>query len=284
MAGWHALAVLVPRPLARAVSDALVAIGATGTQEDLPPGVAPKFRQPWERGPAPRAPRRVLLRAWFSVRPDTAVVHAALDGRGLDEPRWTWQVEEDWAEDWKANFTPLRISDRLTIAAPWHLVPGALEIEPGNAFGTGEHPTTRACLVAIDRLAKPGATLLDVGCGSGILALAGAKLGMVASGIDTDPDAVVSAQGAARHNDLPAAFSGTPLAQVAGTYDLVVANLFAEVLVALAPDLLRVAAGPLVCAGILADRAHTVRSALGARRVDLEATDGDWTAFVFAPP
>lgn len=275
---WHTFSVVLPRVAVAPVTRALVAIGATGTQEELPPGVKPVFRQPWDKGPAPRAPRRVLLRAWFATRPPESAVAAALGGWQTDDPTWGTEAEQDWAEDWKKHFQPVRISDRLVIAAPWHGVPDALVIEPGNAFGTGEHPTTRACLRAVDTFARPGATLLDVGCGSGILALAGAKLGMAAHGVDIDPDAVGAAREAASRNGLAVTFDTTPIERVAGPYDLVVANLFAEVLVALAPEILRVSGGHLALAGILADRADTVRHAFASRPVLEDRTEEGWVS------
>jgi ribosomal protein L11 methyltransferase len=281
---WHAYAVTLPRPAVVPVSRALLALGATGLQEDLPAGVTAKFRQPWDTGPQPRAPKRVRLRAWFDERPADEAVANALTGWTFEDPEWIVQAEEDWEEDWKRNFRPVVISERLTVAAPWHAVPDALVIEPGNAFGTGEHPTTRACLRAVDRFAQPGRTLLDVGCGSGILALAGAKLGMIARGVDIDPDAVTSALAAARANGLDVAFDTTPIEGVTRTYDLVVANLFAEVLVALAPEILRVSAGPIALAGILADRADRVRAAYAARPVLDDTTDEGWVSLWYGGP
>lgn len=284
MASWHALAVLLDRPHVGAASKALLALGATGIQEDVPPGVTVKFRQPWDKGPGPRPPRRVLLRAWFGARPDDHLVAAALAGMARGEPEWQVQAEEDWENGWKEHFQPVRISDRLVVAAPWHNVEGAVLIEPGNAFGTGEHVTTRACLRAIDRYAVPGGRLLDVGCGSGILALAGAKLGMDAWGIDNDPESVRAAQEAARINALPARFDATPMETVEGRFELVVANLFAEVLAELAPHLLRVSAGPISLAGILTERAPVVRAAFASRAVLEEAEEAGWTSLVYAGP
>jgi ribosomal protein L11 methyltransferase len=281
---WHALAVTLPRPAVAPVSRKLVTAGATGLQEDLVPGTKPVYRQPWDKGPAPRPPRKVRLRAWFDVRPDDSVVTEAVAGWPAEDLEWTLQAEEDWSEGWKQHFQPVRISDRLVVAAPWHGVDGALVIEPGNAFGTGEHVTTRSCLRAIDRLAQPGGTLLDVGCGSGILALAAAKLGMRAEGVDIDPDAVVAARDAAVLNALDARFDTRPIQDVSGPYDLVVANLFAEVLAALAPDILRVAAGPIALAGILADRADLVRTAFAARPVLADVEEEGWVALWYGGP
>jgi ribosomal protein L11 methyltransferase len=286
---WHAFAVTLPRPAVGPVGRALLAAGAIGLQEDLPADVIPRFRQPWDRGAPPRPPKQVRLRAWFEVRPAEATVTAALAGWPAGDPEWVVQAEEDWAEDWKRNFQPVHISERLVVAAPWHELPAPTRantvfIEPGNAFGTGEHPTTRACLRAIDTFARPGATLLDVGCGSGILALAGAKLGMVVRGVDVDPDSVTAAADAARANDLPAAFDVTPIAALTGPYDVVVANLFAEVLVELAPDILRVSAGPIALAGILVERAEMVRVAFAARPVLEDSVEEGWVSLRYGAP
>ncbi len=281
---WQAYAVTLPRPAVAAVGKGLLALGATGLQEDLPAGVTAKFRQPWDTGPMPRAPKKVRLRAWFDARPGEDAMTAVLAGWAYEDEEWVVQAEEDWAEDWKRNFQPVVVSERLVVAAPWHDVPGALIIEPGNAFGTGEHPTTRACLRAVDRFARPGGTLLDVGCGSGILALAGARLGMTARGVDIDPDAVVAADTAARANKLDVAFDTAPIEAIEGRYDLVVANLFAEVLVALAPEILRVSAGPIALAGILADRADTVRSAFAERPVLADETEEGWVSLWYGAP
>lgn len=178
----------------------------------------------------------------------------------------------------------MQVSPRLVVAAPWHGIDGALVIEPGLAFGTGEHPTTRACLRAIDAHAIPGGDLLDVGCGSGVLALAGAKLGMRARGIDVDADAVRSAREAAVANALTATFDDAPLASIADRFDIVVANLFAEVLVDLASELRRVCGGTLVLAGILDERAPAVRRAMAALPVLEDRSDSGWTSLVLRCP
>lgn len=278
MTGWHVYEVRIARRQVPEVTRQLLKLGATGFQEDVLPGTQPVLRQPWDTGAPPRPPRQVILRAWFDARPDVELPGA-----------WSFQAAEDWNEGWKQHFQPIHVSPRLVIAAPWHTLdadaPAPVWIEPGNAFGTGDHVTTRACLEAVDRYATPGATLLDVGCGSGILALAGARLGMRAFGNDLDPDAVRAADEAAAHNGLDARFSTAGLdglpADFPATYDLVVANLYAEVLAALAPDLLRMADGPIACAGILSDRAQLVRDALGSRPILLDVTQGDWTHLVF---
>ena len=284
MASWHVWAVTLPRPAIAPVSRGLRALGAIGLQEDVPEGVTVTYRQPWDTGPAPRAPRQVRLRAWFEERPVDEAVQALLAGWTWTDPAWDVQHEEEWSETWKEHFQPVVVSERLTVAAPWHAIPGALVIEPGYAFGTGEHPTTRACLRAVCEWATPGHTLLDVGCGSGILALAGAKLGMTAYGVDIDPEAVRAAREANALNALDARFDTTPIEQVEGSWDVVVANLFAEVLVALSPEIKRLARGRISLAGILADRADTVRAAFADRPVLRDETAEGWTTLSYGPP
>ena len=146
------------------------------------------------------------------------------------------------------------------------------------AFGSGDHPTTRACLAGIARLARPGARCLDVGCGSGVLALAAVRLGMQATGVDTDAEAVRIAQENAERNGLAARFEHTRLEALTGTYELVVANIFAEVLVILAPALIARCGGTMVLAGILADRAAMVEAAFSAMRLVARRQDGEWVS------
>lgn len=280
---WRELRVDVPRALIERVTGLLFSLGTAGVQEDFRPGEAPPPRQPWDTGPTPPPPPRALVRAWFED-PDAAAVEAGLRAgltREADAIAWVWaEVDDvDWALAWRAAFPVLRPSPRIVIAPPWEPEPGAILIEPGQGFGTGQHPTTRQVLVAIDGLADGARTLLDVGCGSGILALAAARLGLVARGIDNDPVAVADARGNAARNGLDVAFDTTPLADIPGPYDIVVANLFAEVLAAEAASLRRVTGAWLVLAGILADREPVVRAAFDplARLVSRDQ-DGEWVS------
>ena len=278
---WHAFAVTLPRAAVPATSRSLLALGATGLLEDVPTGTTLRFKQPWDKGRKPRPPATVVLRAWFKTLPSASAVNAAVMGR---EGVWTEEPEVDWNEGWKVHFQPIHISERLVVAAPWHGVAHAVVIEPGNAFGTGEHRTTRSCLTAIDRLAIAGHSCLDVGCGSGILALAAAHLGMRAYGMDIDEDAVAAARTAAANNGLDATFDALPLAEVKGGWDLVVANLYAEVIAALAPDLRRLARGHLVFAGILSDRAHLVEASMeGMQLIHRDEGEG-WTSLTYRVP
>lgn len=151
--------------------------------------------------------------------------------------------DTSWRDGWKAFFRPARVSPRLAVRAPWAEleVPPSVEtliIEPGMAFGTGLHETTRLCLEAIDRALaceQAGATrMLDVGCGSGVLAIAAARLGVKqCTGLDLDPVAVeVSAENAERNGTAEAChFATTEVGALAGAWPLVVANILGPVLI-----------------------------------------------------
>lgn len=279
MSDWIELRVVVPRVKVPAVSAAAFASGATGVQEAPPPGVTVRFRQPWDTESPPETPTCTVV-TWVAAE-DADAAAAAMAAAAEAEVSRAPVVEEDWSESWKQHHHAVTISPRLRVSPPWEAQDGDLVIPPGNAFGTGDHPTTKACLTALDRLARPGGTCLDVGCGSGVLALAAAKLGMQAVGIDIEADSVLSSRENAALNGLTAEFSQTPLARVTGTYDLVVANLYAEVLAGMGPDLVRLTGGHIALAGILADRAHLVLAALTpALTLVEEIRVGEWVSLV----
>jgi len=288
MAGeaWQELRWILPRRKAASAVDALFALDCLGAQEDYLPGEAPPPRQPWDTGPPPPPPERILVRAWWpedhsDCRQQVASLRTRLGG----EVEWGSVSGEDWANNWKDHFTRLIISEDLAVSPPWDAQEGDLVIEPGMAFGSGDHPTTRACLEGIVRHARPGAACLDVGCGSGILALAAAKLGMRAVGIDIEADAVTTSIENATENGLVASFSETPLQEVQGEYPLVVANVYAEVLASMAPDLARLAGEVIVLAGILSDRAHLVENALAEHgwQVSERMVEGEWVSLELRP-
>lgn len=187
-----------------------------------------------------------------------------------------WRVE--WVElpdapsqAWRAYATPIDVDGRLVLRPAWlpELGDGRLEVavEPGAAFGLGDHPTTRLTAASTLRLTTPGCSVLDVGCGSGVLGIVAARSGagrVVA--VDIADAAVEATIDNARRNgvaDLVQA-STTPLAEVSGVFDLVLANVLAPTIVDLAPDLVRVLApsGALVVSGILAEAHDHVVDAL----------------------
>ncbi|MEO5939823.1 MAG: 50S ribosomal protein L11 methyltransferase [Candidatus Limnocylindrales bacterium] len=208
--------------------------------------------------------------------------------------------EADWAEAWKAHFPVMRIGRRIVIKPTWreHTATAGdviLDLDPGMAFGTGLHPTTRLCLagveLAADRGLLGGARVLDVGCGSGILAIAAAKLGATSVlGVDTDPIAIEATRDNAARNGLAdriAAREGS-LPSDDAAHDVVLANLIASVLIALAAalrDELR-PGGMLLASGIFVDRETEVRAAFGAVGLDVatRTAEGDWIALEAVRP
>ncbi len=208
--------------------------------------------------------------------------------------------EEDWAEAWKEHFPVLRVGRRLVIRPTWreHRPTSGdvvIALDPGMAFGTGLHPTTRLCLAGIETWADAGlvhgASVLDIGSGSGILGLAAGLLGAGSVlAVDTDPLAVEATRRNAALNGLEqviAARRGSvPLAEPR-TFDIVVANLIAGLLVDLAPQLAAVLApgGRLLASGIFHEREVDVRSAFERARLRVAGrlTDDDWIALDCAP-
>ena len=218
---------------------------------------------------------------------------------GLDLAPVTGTIpDEDWKLSYRKHFKTEVISPRLVVRPPWETVspaPGqkVLTLDPGIAFGTGQHPTTRACLDAIDALAAEDAdrTFLDVGCGSGILSIAAALEGFRdVRGFDNDPDAVRNANENAEANGLGALFSDGDLS-VPGTAapaDVVAANVLAPVLVRFAREVgaLVNPGGRLILSGILDEQYEEVRAAyaaLGFAEVSNRLI-GEWRTGLFARP
>lgn len=199
-------------------------------------------------------------------------------------------VDEDWLEQWKASFQPIRVGAFL-IRPTWSAADGGdavvLALDPGMAFGTGLHPTTQACLRALSRLDLRGRRVADVGTGSAILAIACAKRGARGVvGLDIDPVAIREAETNAARNEVRVALAVGSAADLDGTFDLILANIVAAVLQRIAPDLARHLApgGRLVVAGIIArEEDETVaafaREGLAVRGREQE---GDWVALELA--
>jgi len=196
---------------------------------------------------------------------------------------------QDWLAEWKKYWKPVAVG-RFVIAAPWHEVPNddskyVVRIEPNMAFGTGTHETTKLCLEAIDRYFTADQSFLDVGTGTGILAIAAAMIGKGERqiyGIDNDPDAVEIAGLNAESNGVGGIirFSTGVLTAGSPRCDLVCANLTADVIVPILPMLLDKTNRTLVLSGILAEQEETILEAIAPRRPREINRDGEWIAVI----
>ena len=210
-------------------------------------------------------------------------------------------AEEDWADNWKQYFKPLTVGDKLLIKPSWEEVPDAggrviLEIDPASSFGTGAHHTTQLCLTELERLQTARATVLDMGCGSGILGIAAVLLGASrVTMVDIDENAVKTAGENAGKNGISSdkvqLLSGdvtgdAALAkQIGGGYDIVLANIVADVILGMRRELFAALrpGGTLVVSGILEERADEVAKGLEACGLCpcRKASQGGWSALVF---
>jgi ribosomal protein L11 methyltransferase len=216
----------------------------------------------------------------------------------IPEPHIRTLREEDWAHAWKKFYKPLRVGQRVVLKPSWeefNAGPGDLviELDPGMAFGTGLHPTTRLCIAALEEIVQPGDTVLDLGTGSGVLAIAAYKLGarrLLAA--DIDPIAVeVTLENAGRNavptgddGALTVALGSVPT-NATGQFTVIVANILAEVIAALVGQGLLEhirSGGRLIASGIVEDREPIVWAAVedaGARIVD-RIQDRDWVTLI----
>ena len=270
---WLSVAFATDAEHAEALSDALLALGALSVGvEDADAGTereTPQFGEPGH-SPAPLwAHSRIV--ALFDKAADVPLIAAAAAGEaglGATPPYDITEVaEQDWVRLTQSQFEPIRINERLWIVPSWHEAPDPqainLELDPGLAFGTGSHPTTRLCLEWLCSHVQAGASVLDYGCGSGILAIAAAKLGGArVVGVDIDDNALAAAAGNAgrNHATVQLAHSRHPLDM---SFDIVVANILTNPLCVLAPLLTeRARPGALIAlSGILSAQAEQVRQA-----------------------
>ncbi|MCL1964910.1 MAG: 50S ribosomal protein L11 methyltransferase [Firmicutes bacterium] len=227
----------------------------------------------------------------------TALLGLTAEHIGFDAGPLTLSVdnvaEEDWAENWKQYYKPFRVGKRLVVKPVWEAFeqgPGdvVIEIDPGMAFGNGTHETTSMCLSLLEELLRPGDTVLDVGTGSGILALAAAKLGAGrVAAVDLDPVAVaVARENIARNGaaDIVEIREGDLLAGVSAKAGLVVANIIADAVILLA-DAARARLTPgglFLCSGIIREREQDVLCSLTSAGFSIERVEykGEWVAVV----
>ena len=256
-----------------ALSDALLEAGAisvdvadacAGTDQE-----PPIFQEPGAQAELAYGCNRLI--ALFDPGFDAAAaLGRACAYTGLDsipEYRTTEVPEQDWVTLTQNQFAPIRVSARIWVVPSWHAAPDAsainIMLDPGLAFGTGSHPTTRLCLDWLDRHLIPGDSVIDYGCGSGILGIAAARLGAGrVFGVDIDPLALIASRYNAEQNRVAATFVGAdgPRLQSA---NIVMANILSNPLRLLAPLLaqLTVPGGHVVLSGILVPQARVVAAA-----------------------
>ena len=289
---------------AELVSDIFLRLGAAGTQildrADLPDPAKPTAN--WElmdQSVIDAMPEDVQVKAWFdedslqkiisSLREQLSLLKGP--GMGTLEVSLQGVKEEDWAENWKQYYKPFRIGEHMVVKPtwePWDTRAGDLiiEIDPGMAFGTGTHETTAMCVGLIEKYYQGGA-LLDVGTGSGILAIAAARLGaknIVA--VDIDPGAVRVAKENVAHNGLEQFIEvrkGDLLQGLSQRFDFAVANILAPVICMLAAPLKAhlTPGGRFICSGIIGEAEPDVNTALldAGYIIDEIQHKGDWVAF-----
>jgi len=254
---WLALTLEVDAASADALSEALLDAGA---------------RSVWQESTEKQNCRLAML---LDIDADPILVlSAAAASAGLEKtPRFstTRLEDEDWVRRSQKQFAPIAIGERLWIAPSWQEPPDAglkggravVRLDPGLAFGTGSHPSTRLALSFLEKNIRGGERLLDYGCGSGILAIAAAKLGAShVDAVDIDPDAVRTAAANAAANDVPMR-TAVPEELAPALYDMVVSNILAQPLILLAPLLAERTrrGGRVALSGILETQAAEVAAA-----------------------
>jgi len=266
---WLALTLEVEAAQAEALSDALMEQGAQSVWIEEP-----------ER---PRS----RLHALLAQEADPAMLlGSAAAQAGIQAPAFALQpiADQDWVRATQAQFAPLCLGGRLWIVPSWHEAPcdphaAVVRLDPGMAFGTGSHPSTRLVLRWLARTLAPAASVLDYGCGSGILAIAAAKLGSVhIDAVDVDPLALAATMDNARANEV--ALRALPPERLPpGDYDVVVANILSQPLIVLEPLLAARTrrGGRIALAGILAAQsAEVVAAYAGDFDARVAASEEGW--------
>src|SRR4051812_8072508 len=278
---WYAVDITLDTNAREAVEYALMEAGALGTETtDDTPGDSTAT------GYFAEMPERERIRdEMFDALRLYGLETAAVREMNLREV-----ADRDWLGEWKKTWQPVTVGNRFVVAPPWSEVsesPGriVIRIEPGMAFGTGTHETTRLCLNAVEKYYE-GESFLDVGTGTGILAIAAKRMYPDAevSACDNDADAVdIARENAALNQTAGITFSVGTVDNSTASADFLVANLTADVILSLLPVLVGAACGRMVLSGILTEQEEAVRIALHQHGVD-EITevmyDGEWLAIV----
>jgi ribosomal protein L11 methyltransferase len=294
---WIEIKLSVDGEAAEAVAELLQRYGHQGVAVERE-GIMPDCWSDDELPPAERLTVRAYIPDDERVQEAKTQLESALGHMRLmypmPTPEYTTVDDEDWAEAWKAHYQPVRLGRNILIRPIWielETQPNDIEIalDPGMAFGTGTHPTTQLCLAALEDLVQPGALALDLGCGSGILSIAAAKLGAKSIlALDNDPIAVTATAENARQNGV----ADKVVAQVgsleniissARRFDIIAVNILARIIIEMCGDKLGQIVRPgglAIFSGIIEDQADDVETAL--RQTGLEPyarrKQGDWVA------
>ena len=294
---WIELTCDVPPEYAEPMSEIFHRYGHGGVAIEQEAGYNP------DEGESPPVPDFVTIKTYLPVDNTTErrrnqidigvrlVAHLAT----ISPLKEKYVEEEDWQNAWKEHFHPLRIGRHLVICPTWRTVETSesdilIHLDPGMAFGTGHHPTTRTCMEILERDTKPGDRILDVGCGSGILSVVAVKVGATSAlGLEIDPVAARAGEENVRINgieDKVQIVQGTlpsPLAE-ARSFDIVAANISAKVVTDLAQHLIDSVAigGKLIAGGIIEPHVEDVTKALNAVGASIDETfiDGDWVTLL----
>lgn len=318
---WHEITVLATEQSQEMVSHYLYELGAGGVSieeswsEDKPRDTS--LGQWYDKPLNDIRPGYAVIKGYFPEGTDIAAISSELNGLleglpeyGYDAGEFTIELgdvhEDDWADAWKKYFKPIEVSDRLTIKPTWEdYTPRPdeliIELDPGMAFGTGTHPTTALCLRTLESSISGGEQVIDVGTGSGILAIGAIKLGAAkVLALDLDPVAVSSATEniklnglehviEVRQSDLLGVLHEGPSDRaVTPPVDLVVANILAEIILLFISDVYEVLkpGGLYIASGIYKNKETDVEAGLlaaGFEIVDVVRQD-DWLAFVAGKP
>jgi ribosomal protein L11 methyltransferase len=287
---WHAVEIKIARVAETAATTQLWAFGTTGIEFSEEPSDFITLRAYFESAPDMEKLRDQIHRGLkLTDLPDTA----------LSEIKSLSIADQDWLAEWKKGYEPIEIGGRLLVAPSWKADQDTdrllIQIDPGMAFGTGTHETTRGCLEMLEKYWR-GGSLLDVGTGTGILAIAAIKLapGSRVIGFDIDPEAVAVAQENAAINNVAdeIELEVNKLASFHGqAFDFVLANLTADIIIPLAADFQQVIKsegqpgtgqpGILIISGILREQGDEVRAALQHQEFRLieEKPDGEWITY-----
>lgn len=305
---WFELSIHSSREAAEAISNILHEAGANGIaiedRQDLNKTRDASFGEVYELDPKNYPDEGVISKAYFPVNGFSEQVIEEikkavynLEVYGIDSGSPTITVsevnEEDWANAWKKYYKPVKASRHITIIPVWESYEAVeseqiVQLDPGMAFGTGTHPTTRMCIQAIEKMIRRGDEMIDVGAGSGVLSIAAAKLGASSvDALDLDDVAVKSARVNVNLNnveDIVTVRQNNLLDQVLGTVDLVVGNLLSDIILRFPADAAKVVkpGGCFIASGIIKANAAKVKDKLITHgfMIEEQLEEDGWTALI----